>query len=353
MAEREIGVEEITDPAEFESLSGEWLDLWNRVPEAAPFQAPQWLLPWWKNLGGGPLRVVVFRDSGRLIGLAPLFIHTWPDGRVRRISWIGSGISDHLDILVEPAYSAAAAGMLFRHLQERRTEWEIADFQELGPESPLLKIPGTGDLRARVVNGEVCPVLTLAPTVERFRAGLNKGQKRSLLRAERKLKEAGDVSLKTAGAPEFCSALEDLFRLHKASWTAKDSPGVLADSAVQRFHCEAGGAFLQTGNLRLYSLEVGGRTIASLYTLVNRERVYGYLGGFDPGLDKFSPGSVLLGRVMEDCIRRGAREFDFLRGAENYKYAWGAADRPNYRLILWHSPGEIRVGEKGEVGFAD
>ena len=34
----------------------------------------------------------------------------------------------------------------------------------------------------------------------------------------------------------------------------------------------------------------------------------------------------------------GCAAFDFLRGAEEYKYRWGAVDQPMFALRLWHSP---------------
>ena len=37
---------------------------------------------------------------------------------------------------------------------------------------------------------------------------------------------------------------------------------------------------------------------------------------------------------IEHAIQEGCVEFDFLRGAEPYKYAWGAADRQQWRLTI-------------------
>jgi CelD/BcsL family acetyltransferase involved in cellulose biosynthesis len=34
-------------------------------------------------------------------------------------------------------------------------------------------------------------------------------------------------------------------------------------------------------------------------------------------------------------IDEGLKEFDFLRGREDYKYRWGAIDRPSYARRLW------------------
>ncbi len=38
--------------------------------------------------------------------------------------------------------------------------------------------------------------------------------------------------------------------------------------------------------------------------------------------------------AADDGIALGAHEFDFLRGGEPYKYAWGAHDRPLFRRVL-------------------
>jgi CelD/BcsL family acetyltransferase involved in cellulose biosynthesis len=47
-----------------------------------------------------------------------------------------------------------------------------------------------------------------------------------------------------------------------------------------------------------------------------------------------SPGLVLLARCVEDAIRSGLREYDFLRGRERYKYDLGGRDRIVYRVTI-------------------
>jgi len=42
----------------------------------------------------------------------------------------------------------------------------------------------------------------------------------------------------------------------------------------------------------------------------------------------------MIGHAIEEAVRAGASEFDFLRGKEAYKYKWGAKDRPTYRCVL-------------------
>ena len=48
-----------------------------------------------------------------------------------------------------------------------------------------------------------------------------------------------------------------------------------------------------------------------------------YNSGFDPVHARLAPGIVLLGHVIRDAIERRVPVFDFLRGEEPYKYAFG------------------------------
>jgi CelD/BcsL family acetyltransferase involved in cellulose biosynthesis len=43
---------------------------------------------------------------------------------------------------------------------------------------------------------------------------------------------------------------------------------------------------------------------------------------------------VLVGHCIEDSIRRGLREFDFLRGPEAYKSHWTSTQRETVTLVL-------------------
>ena len=71
-----------------------------------------------------------------------------------------------------------------------------------------------------------------------------------------------------------------------------------------------------------------------------------YLSGFDPAFARYSPGKLVVAHAIEQAITRdAARAFDFLRGAEAYKYAWGAVDEPLFRRSLRLVQGSPREAE--------
>ena len=99
---------------------------------------------------------------------------------------------------------------------------------------------------------------------------------------------------------------------------------------MRRFHRDAVDRLGRAG-LRLYLMRLVGRVAGAYYGFHHDDRAYYYLGGFDPSFSFESPGTILVGHAIEEAVREGAREFHFLRGAEAYKYEWGAKDRWNQR----------------------
>jgi CelD/BcsL family acetyltransferase involved in cellulose biosynthesis len=150
----------------------------------------------------------------------------------------------------------------------------------------------------------------------------------------RRAERLGRIDYETASAATVAEVLEALFELHSARWERLDAPGVLADSAVQAFHRAAAPALLQANLLRLHALRLDGRIVAVIYALHARNRGYYYVSGFDAEFAGISPGTLSIGHAIEQFVREGAREVDFLRGRERFKYFWGACDRPCYGRMI-------------------
>ncbi len=112
----------VDDPAEAERLRPAWSDLLNRSARPGLSLTPDWLLTWWSVYGplqGRRLRLVLFHDAGRLVGLAPLARRRhWHRGVVllRRLEWLASGereghglCSNHLNAIAERGAEEAVA----------------------------------------------------------------------------------------------------------------------------------------------------------------------------------------------------------------------------------------------------
>jgi CelD/BcsL family acetyltransferase involved in cellulose biosynthesis len=326
-------LEEITSASSLASLYEDWLALWLRSPGATPFSHPAWIVNWWKNFAAGTLCTFALHQAGRLAAIAPFHIIRDELGR-NMLLFIATGPSDYLDILAESdAAGRTAVQVIFEYLVIHRDLWDICDLHELAANSPLLAAESPEGINADVSQISVCPAIDLPPTFAEYDGMMQAVHRRKVLKARRELLQIGPLSLERAGADDFRQFTAEFFALHEASWKSRGG-GVLGRPKLREFHLAIAEAFLDHDVLGLFRLCHGGRTIATVYGFEHESTFYSYLGGFDPDFAPYSPGSVILLYLIEDCVNRGIRRFDFLRGTERYKRLWAAANRPNSRLVL-------------------
>ena len=84
------------------SLREEWDDLLVRSPRATIYQSWEWNDAWWGCFGGRKrLRLLQIRENGRLFGIAPLYVSRHFNTPLRRLAFIGTGVTDYIDILAD------------------------------------------------------------------------------------------------------------------------------------------------------------------------------------------------------------------------------------------------------------
>jgi CelD/BcsL family acetyltransferase involved in cellulose biosynthesis len=322
-----MSTEVIASSDQLAALAPAWDSLWRRTPDATPFQSPHWLMPWLRHYGaGGELATVVTKDGDALTSIAPLYILREDDESVGLL--LGTGISDYLDILGD---GEAALDAL------RALDCQLWDLQQLRPSSPLLTASLPDGLSENVEDQEPCPVLSIAGAGEELSHLLSTHARKKVRYYRRSLERLGDVRVETASEANLDEMLDALYLLHAARWQRRNLPGVLADPTVQQFHRDAARNLLGAGALRMYATRSGDRIVAIFYGFAHGETVYYYLSGYEPELEKLSIGTLIVAHAVEEAVRDGATSFDFLRGAEEYKYTWGAKDRMNRRRQIFRA----------------
>ena len=329
----------IDEEAALAALVPEWWDLWHRAETATPFQSPAWLTAWWRHFHPGELFCVAIRDGRRLVGLAPLYIEDGAYGR--RLLPVGISMSDYLDVLLDPAVDREAGAALVRHLETHAQAWDGWDLEELAPGASALSLPLPENCEETAHGQSACPSLKLPAAVEELAGIIPPRKLRKLRMARNRAERRGETLVRRVGDGDAAVFLRTLFDLHDARWTSRGEDGLLGDARVRRSQEEALPGLMGAGFVRLYELEIGGKVVGGYYGFLHRRRAYAYLGGFDPDFAYESPGTILMAHAIEEAVREGAGEFDFLRGREAYKYEWGAVDRWNrrrsFRRVVVHA----------------
>jgi len=330
-----ISVTEVTDEAGFVSLASTWSALFEAAPDATPFQSWEWISTWRRHHPGGQLLLLVARVEGQVVGILPLVLSRYRGSPLRQLRWMGAPLSDFQDLLASPPYERGCAAAFLRHLFEARDRWDLADLNDLREGGVLVRAERGGHAGGTSFHRH-CPVIELPESWKIYAAGLGKSTRSQVGRRRRQLEKRFHAELVLADASTLHAAMERLFALHNGRWQRRGAAGAFADPAVQRFHHEVAGCFLQRGWLRLHLLRLDGVVRAAFYCFHRGASTYYYLSGFDGAIGKLSPGNVLMAHSIEQAIREGARHFELLRGDETYKYAWNAVDRDTVRLVLGH-----------------
>ncbi|HSQ61202.1 MAG TPA: GNAT family N-acetyltransferase [Acidobacteriota bacterium] len=333
-----LSVARVSDAGAFRDLEREWDALYERSPARSVFLRWGWLYAWWEAFGEGhQLRIYAARDAaGRLVGLAPLCRRVepspWP---IRVLTFLGTErvSSDFMDVLVAPELEAEASSALWDAIARDASDVDWIRWCDILDSSVVARriVPVAREAGWPVEDrlAEYCPFVTLPDSLETLLARRGKSLRDQYRRSARKLEAAGTTIAVDTDAATLPEALDSLYRLHEERWRRKGREGNFRDGRVRRFHERVVRAFAPRGLLRLYRLRVADRTFAVLYALDDRGVLSYYQAGFDPAPPDssmkphdYSPGTVLIGTAMEDAIRRGRTEFDFLRGHEPAKFRW-------------------------------
>jgi CelD/BcsL family acetyltransferase involved in cellulose biosynthesis len=114
----------------------------------------------------------------------------------------------------------------------------------------------------------------------------------------------------------------DLFQSNRAAKAA------FMTDRTQAFFRKLARAMADSRLLRLGFLDLGTNPAAAVMCFDYRKTVYLYNNGYDRRYHHLSVGGLSKVLMIKDCIERGRKMFDFLKGAESYKRHLGGREIP-------------------------
>ncbi len=316
-------------------IRSEW-DALLDASNAGPFNAWEWIYPWCRRISPDrrPLILTARDRTGRLVGLMPLGIelrHVL--GRpVARLSFLGETHvgSDYLDVVARRGMEELVTRLFASALREMHGGWDVLDLVDLREGSLTVKVlqEAFSELAVRVAERCVCPYETFTPG-EPFEAFLKRtGRRDNYLRRRKWLEKQEGYRIERTERPGALAApMADFFRLHEARWAADGGSQGIQGKSIEAFHRDATQLLAERGQLRLYTMKIGGQAVASVYGILYRDTFIYYQSGYDPEWRNRSVGLVLVGETFKDAIESGFKEYDFLRGTETYKSDWTTKQR--------------------------
>jgi CelD/BcsL family acetyltransferase involved in cellulose biosynthesis len=322
-----LTIEEVD--GDWQRLEADWHLLWRELPNPTAFQTFAWISACFEAFLEEKPRLMVAHGPDRLVAIAPFVGH-------ETVRLAGGAVSDYQDALVAPGFERMAMTAFAEHFTHEPHRWSECLFENLRQESALLY----GDFGANYTDvieaHEVCPVLMLsgAPSRAGLPPSIPAHQQEKVRYYRRRAEKAGKFQIEQVTWETLEEFQEALFRLQRARWQKRSQSGVLEDPHIQKPHRLAAPGLLRADILRMYGMRLDGNLVGVYLGFVCGERASYYLSGFDPSVADLSPGMLLLAHAIAEAVREKAGCFDFLRGGEAYKYAWGAHDSHTYRRTI-------------------
>jgi CelD/BcsL family acetyltransferase involved in cellulose biosynthesis len=286
------------------------------------FMLPPWLQVWHRNFAPKQEPVILaVRDSDTIVGIIPLLI---ADGVARLIG--SPDVCDYLDIITAPGQEKAVSAALLDRLKQNG----IRAFEPgvVRPDSiiatTLVKVAEDTGFQVQNEPDEVTLETALPPAWDEYLQLLDPKQRHEVKRKARRLEEAGQVNYRlvteTADRPAFMDSFLKMFvesRENKARFLTPQMESYFRDLAA---------TMSGQGLLRAGSLEIDGKSVASVFAFEYNHVTYLYNSGFDPLQKQLSVGILSKVYLIKDSIERGMQKFDFLKGGERYKYHLGGKE---------------------------
>ncbi len=347
---------ELTPVRDLDALATPWRAL---EAEAAPsfFQSWTWVGCLAAERFADPLLLRVMRDD-RVVGLALFNRRRGPLGR--ELLWLNQSGDEALDaVFVEHNGVLLArdatdllptclrlllsdiAAPTRRHRRCRRP-WGVR--LRLGgvDADHLLAAQQAGRvLLVRQSGAPYVDLTALPPGHEGYLATLSSNTRYQLRRSDRCFSRLGPLRVQQADTvAEALEALDDLVRLHQASWAARGQPGAFDNPAFLHFHRSLVARGVPRREVELLRITAGSQVLGFLYNFRLDGRVLTYQSGFDYLLARrlagshAKPGLSCHHAAILHARATGATVYDFLAGPDRFKRSLAGQQRQLYWLDL-------------------
>jgi CelD/BcsL family acetyltransferase involved in cellulose biosynthesis len=324
----------LDDFNEVENYGSQWDDFLRISVDNHVFLTREWLETWWRHFGKKrePLLLAVINKE-KIQALAPLMISHYKlfGVKLRSIEFIGSPNSDYHGFIFRSENSVYAKVILDHIRQQSYDCIELKNIPEESQTAKVLRVYSRKHPFLKEKEIDTCLFIKLPRSFEEYLHMINKRKLKNIYRRERNLKKLYKLEHGYFNQLGFTlnEAMNIFFDLHQRRQQSKGRDGIFRHSIFKNFHLDLARIFNERGWLRLYFLMLDGKPVSAEYGFEYGQKLYLYQTGFDPQYSRYGVCNLTILYHIKDCIQRGLRECDMMRGEHTYKKEWCCGARKN------------------------
>jgi CelD/BcsL family acetyltransferase involved in cellulose biosynthesis len=317
---------------------------WKRIAEETdcfPQMYYEWCEPWWRlQSGNRKLHVVAVEDAGgKIVGIAPMCIEKRFSLRVLRSFPVHFG--DYFSFLAdEEGQAGEIVAALVDHLKTYKA-WHVVHLFNVNTESLFWDV-----LQARGFVGRKITDIRVADfrgqSFEEFLGTLSRNSRSQFRKKLRRLEKNGDVTLEyIEDASGYLAHVDDMRRLYELRWL--DDHRLAPDDVHYECRNAAVTACCQKGKMALFLLKLDGRMLVFRLGFMHKGAFYDWRVCHDQSAESYSPGTLIVGKIIEELISRGYSQFNFMTGDYRYKRSWAPQESASVNCQLFAAGRSLRA----------
>lgn len=299
--------------------------------EVSAFGSYAWYETWWRHYSAGAtLYLLALRESGKLVGIAPLMrrqttLHGLP---ISAIGFIENANSLHNDFIVMPEARELFLQEVLRVLIKETTEWDVIMFNNLPVPSAnrgaLVKILDEAGMKWHQEQTFNSPYMMLSGSWTDYLASRTSRTRKTLRNIQNSIAKAGKVSVRNIRAwDEYREIKKDIYYVAKNSWTEKVGDS-LATSVNEAFFDDLAHSAAAKGWLSVWTLHLNGKVIAFEFHLKACGKDHAMRGSYSPEYAHLSPGTYLEMQILKNAFEdpEKVQKYDLGGSFDSYKRKW-------------------------------
>ena len=326
---------------DWNALTHKWDSLLQECPTSTFFQTWQWLMSWAEcSLNAkSSLFILACYDQNRLLGVAPWYIQTRKSGpfRLRELRFLGypDPGSDYLAVLAAKRKERQVAHAVYDYLFHGpgQKAWDQLCLTDIRADDLFLlhfmaRVDEDGKYAELAFSG-YCPYLVLPQTQGAFYAQLSPGWRKKVKQDIRVLEREQDLRLTVSSGREAGRQLGAFFELfeNKSPWPSARLQAIL-ERVITKYKDDS--------PVQIDMLYVKDLAVAGFLHFKYNGTLAMYLMVVDKNYNvRISLGSYLVGQSIQQAIANGYSVYDFLKGADDYKFHWANQGHRTVQIRMW------------------
>lgn len=337
----QMQVDVITEIEELDKLHADWDRLYQDDPEAQFFVSWNWLVPYMRHFKGNWFVLAARPEApdAPYVAILPLRMRTRMSKTglfFNEINMAGNNAADYTGAICAPEHAEKALQAFGRHVAQMG--WSRLNLENLRMSRERIfafigqfsrDVFALSEFRrvnaADNVDNCRCFAATLPESFDTYLDDVLGTNTRQKLRRFLRKVASGELRITRADASTYEHDIEKLLEMWRIKWGARKGDrlqGIMnTNRRVLRDSFKAGTLFLPM-------LWQGERLLGMLAVFVDpvKKTLLFFMAGRDEEVHSIPVGLILHGHCIKLAIENGFTTYDFLRGDEPYKFAFGVTE---------------------------